>query len=131
MTIAEVSKKHEITPDTLRYYEKVGLIPKISRKAGDIRNYSEKDCIWIYFVKCMRGAGVSVKTMVEYVSLFQQGEETKEIRKQLLIRERDKIATQVAQLTETLDYLNKKIERYDSVIIPVEQMLTNIKDENA
>ena len=123
MTIAEVSKKYDITPDTLRYYEKIGLIPKVERTAGGIRNYTEKDCIWINFMKCMRGAGVSVNTMIEYVTLFQQGEDTKDARKQLLIRERDKIAKQVAALSETLEFLDKKLERYDSIIVPAEENL--------
>ena len=123
MTISEVSQKYDITPDTLRYYEKIGLIPKVGRTAGGIRDYTEKDCIWINFMKCMRGAGVSINTMVEYVTLFQKGEETKDARKQLLIRERDKIAKQAAALNETLEFLNSKIERYDTVMIPAEENL--------
>jgi len=127
MTISEVSKKYDISQDTLRYYEKIGLIPKIQRTEGGIRDYTETDCIWVYFMKCMRSAGVGVKIMSEYVNLFRQGEETKDARKQLLLRERDRIAAQVADLTNTLDYLDKKLQRYDSVISPVENLLSAAK----
>ena len=123
MTIAKVSEKHNLTPDTLRYYEKIGLIPKVGRTAGGIRIYTEKDCMWINFVKCMRSSGVGISAMSEYLALFQQGESTKDERRGILVRERDRIAAQVAELSETLDYLNNKIKRYDEVIIPIENLL--------
>jgi DNA-binding transcriptional MerR regulator len=128
MTIAEASEKCGLPLDTLRYYEKIGLIPKISRTAGGIRNYTEQDCIWINFAKCMRHAGVSVNAMVEYVRLFHQGDGTLNERKAILLRERDRIAAQAAELAETLNYLNAKIERYESVIVPVENLLTRKED---
>ena len=57
MTIAEVSRKMDISADTLRYYERIGLIPPVKRSKSGIRDYSEKDLGWISFAKCMRGAG--------------------------------------------------------------------------
>ena len=60
MTIAEVSSKYGLSPDTLRYYERIGLIPPVRRTAGGIRDYSENDCMWVSFAKCMRGAGLQV-----------------------------------------------------------------------
>ena len=85
MTIAEVSKQYEISADTLRYYERVGLIPSVTRNKSGFRDYSEEDCNWVSFIKCMRRAGVQVEALIEYVSLFQQGNETQAARKQLLI----------------------------------------------
>ena len=75
MTIAEVAKRYGLTTDTLRYYERVGLLPVIGRMASGIRNYTESDCEWVSYIKCMRSAGVSVETLVEYVRLFRQGPE--------------------------------------------------------
>ena len=123
MNIAEVSKKFDLTPDTLRYYEKVGLLPKINRTVGGNRDYSEHDCGWIDFIKCMRNSGVQVEALVEYVKLFEQGESTAEARKQILLRERERIAAQVAEMQSTLDRLNKKIELYEKAIIPAENEL--------
>jgi DNA-binding transcriptional MerR regulator len=123
MNIAEVAAKFDLTQDTLRYYEKVGLIPKVKRTSGGIRNYTEYDCGWIDFIKCMRNAGVQVDSLVEYVRLFEQGDSTADMRKQILVRERDRIATQVAEIQCTLDRLNAKIERYEKDIIPAEKEL--------
>jgi DNA-binding transcriptional MerR regulator len=123
MNIAAVAAKFDLTQDTLRYYEKVGLIPKVKRTSGGIRNYTEYDCGWIDFIKCMRNAGVQVDSLVEYVRLFEQGDSTADMRKQILVRERDRIATQVAEIQCTLDRLNAKIERYEKDIIPAEKEL--------
>jgi DNA-binding transcriptional MerR regulator len=123
MNIATVAAKFDLTQDTLRYYEKVGLIPKVKRTSGGIRNYTEYDCGWIDFIKCMRNAGVQVDSLVEYVRLFEQGDSTADMRKQILVQERDRIATQVAEIQCTLDRLNAKIERYEKDIIPAEKEL--------
>ena len=112
MTIAEVCKKFDLTADTLRYYERVGLIPNVGRTAGGIRNYTEVDCGWIDFIKCMRNAGVQVESLVEYVRLMQEGDSTEETRKQILVRERDRIAKKVAELQSTLERLDFKIEKH-------------------
>ena len=53
MTIAQVSEKYGLTADTLRYYERIGLLPPVGRTAGGIRNYDESDCRWVEYIKCM------------------------------------------------------------------------------
>ncbi|MDR1530683.1 MAG: MerR family transcriptional regulator [Clostridiales bacterium] len=131
MTIAEVCKKVGLTPDTLRYYERIGLIPNVSRTAGGIRSYTEYDCGWIEFIKCMRGAGVQVEALIEYVKLFQQGDSTASERKQILIRERDRIAEQLLEMQNTLERLNFKIEKYETDLRNAEkelQSITNSKE---
>jgi len=123
MTIAEAAEKFDLTADTLRYYERVGLIPAVSRTAGGIRNYQEEDCRWIGFIKCMRGAGLPVETLIEYVRLFQMGDATFEARKSLLIAQRDALAARLAEMQSTLERLNKKIERYEKTLLPIENEL--------
>ena len=81
MTIAEVSKKYDITPDTLRYYERIGLIPPVPRTKGGVRNYDETSCGWVELMKCMRSAGVQIEALIEYVALFRRGEDTAAQRK--------------------------------------------------
>ena len=129
MTIAEVSKEFNLTPDTLRYYEKVGLIPRVHRTAGGIRNYSDYDCGWIDFIKCMRSSGVQVEALVAYVRLYEEGDSTADERKNILIAERNRIAAQVEEMQRTLDRLNHKIDRYEKVILPVEKELAYAKRE--
>lgn len=124
MTITEVGKRYGLSADTLRYYERVGLIPHVTRTSGGIRNYQEEDCRWVEFIKCMRGAGLPVETLIEYVRLFQQGEKTVESRKTLLMEQRDLLTEKIAEMQQTLDRLNKKIEAYENKIIPIENKLT-------
>ena len=123
MTIAEVSKKYDISADTLRYYERIGLIPPVNRNRSGIRDYTEADCRWVEFAKCMRGAGLQVEALVEYVALFQQGDETVPARKRLLIEQRDQLFERMALLQQTLERLNRKIEGYEQLLLPIEQQL--------
>ncbi|MDR3056025.1 MAG: MerR family transcriptional regulator [Zoogloeaceae bacterium] len=122
MNIAEVSKKYDITPDTLRYYERIGLIPKVRRK-GNIRDYSEADCGWVEFIKCMRGAGMQVEALIEYVALFQQGDATADIRKQILIKQRERLREKHATLQKILERLDYKIANYSQSLRAAEQGL--------
>ena len=122
MTIAEVCARFGLTRDTLRYYAKIGLIPHVERSAKN-REYTEYDCNWIGFIKCMRSAGVQIRQLRLYVQLFEQGDATALRRKQLLIEERDRIALSIAEMQATLDRLEAKIERYEQRIMPVEELL--------
>ena len=91
MTISEVSKKYNITADTIRYYEKEGLIPTVPRNKNGIRDFDENSCGWIEFIKCMRSAGLEIETLKRYVSLFRQGTKTVKERKILLEEQREKL----------------------------------------
>lgn len=120
MTIAEVSKKYGLSPDTLRYYERIGLIPDVRRTSGGIRDYSEADCRWIELAKCMRGAGVQIEALVRYVSLFREGEHTAGERRDILVEQRARLMERIADMQSALERLNYKIERYDLELRPAE-----------
>jgi len=121
MSITEVSKKYGLSPDTLRYYERIGLIPPVHRTAGGVRDYTEADCNWVEFIKCMRGAGIQVEALIDYVSLFQQGDPTADARKQILIEQRDQLQERLQEMQATLERLNAKIEHYEEIIVPAEK----------
>ena len=123
MRISEVSEKYSITPDTLRYYEKVGLIPAVNRTESGIRDYSEVDVGWVEFIKCMRSAGLPIEVLIEYVDLVQQGDHTNEAREQILIQQRDEIIRKMKEMQKTLDILNYKIEAYDHALSKTENQL--------
>lgn len=116
MTIKEVSEKFGISQDTLRYYERVGMIPHVTRTAGGIRNYQESDLGWVEMALCMRGAGLPIEAMIEYVRLFQEGDETIPARLQLLLDQREALIEQKAQIDSTLERLNYKISRYERAV---------------
>ena len=129
MTIAEVSKKYDISQDTLRYYERIGLIPPVPRTKGGIRDYDEVSCGWIEMMKCMRSAGVQIEALIEYVSLFQQGDETLEARKAILIDQREQLKARMAQMQASLDRLNSKIEHYEQIMVKAEKRLRRMEED--
>ncbi len=127
MTIAEVSKKYGLTADTLRYYERIGLLPAVNRSSSGNRDFTEADCKWVQFIKCMRNAGLSIELLIEYVSLFQSEEDTTEARKNLLLEQRSQIELKIHDLQETLDYLDGKIVNYENKLMKLEEDLRKSK----
>lgn len=123
MTITEVSKKYGLSADTLRYYEKIGLIPPVHRNSSGNRDYTEADCKWVKFIKCLRSAGLSIETLIEYVNLFQKGSDTISARKELLFEQRKQIAEKVNELQETLKFLDQKIDGYEERMLKFEEEL--------
>lgn len=116
MTIKEVSEKFDISQDTLRYYERVGMIPPVTRTASGIRDYQEKDLGWVELAKCMRSAGLPVEAMIEYVRLTQEGDSTILARLQLLTEQRELLTEQKVKIDKTLERLNYKIKRYEIAV---------------
>lgn len=129
MTIAEVSRKYDISADTLRYYERIGLIPPVPRTRGGLRDYGEESCGWIQLMKCMRTAGVQIEALIEYVDLFQQGDATLDARKALLVEQRDQLVSRMAEMQASLDLLNQKIDRYEQGMMTAEQQLRRLHAE--
>ena len=129
MTIAEVSRKYDISADTLRYYERIGLIPPVPRTRGGLRDYGEESCGWIQLMKCMRAAGVQIEALIEYVDLFQQGDATLDARKALLVEQRDQLVSRMAEMQASLDLLNQKIDRYEQGMMTAEQQLRRLHAE--
>ena len=129
MTIAEVSRKYDISADTLRDYERIGLIPPVPRTRGGLRDYGEESCGWIQLMKCMRAAGVQIEALIEYVDLFQQGDATLDARKALLVEQRDQLVSRMAEMQASLDLLNQKIDRYEQGMMTAEQQLRRLHAE--
>jgi len=117
MMIADVSKKYELSADTLRYYERIGLIPEVNRNKSGIRDYTEEDCRWVEFIKCMRNAGLPIEALIDYVTLFQQGDETIEARKEILTQQRKQLIEKMEDMKKTVERLDYKIERYEKGIV--------------
>lgn len=123
MTIAEVSRKYDISADTLRYYEKIGLLPTVTRTSSGIRNFSEEDCNWVEFIKCMRMAKLPIEVLSKYIQLFQEGDATIEERKNLLVEQRNILINKLQEMKVTLARLDYKIESYDQTILKKEKKL--------
>ncbi|MDO4903634.1 MAG: MerR family transcriptional regulator [Limosilactobacillus sp.] len=109
LTITEVSKKYGLKPDTLRYYERIGLLPNVPRRSNGNRYYPQGMQDWIEMIICLRHSGVSVETLLDYANLLIQGDSTLQAREDLL-RE------QLAELKEKQFNLNRSISRLEHKI---------------
>lgn len=124
-------QKYELSADTLRYYERIGLVPPVPRNKSGIRDYDTESCQWVELMKCMRSAGVQIEALIEYVALFQQGDETIGARKALLIEQRDQLVERMAEMQRSLDRLNDKIERYDQGLMTKEHLLRHLQSQQS
>jgi len=129
MKIAEVSEKFGISSDTLRYYERIGLIWPVNRNSSGIRDYNEIDLRRVDFIKCMRSAGLPVEVLIEYVALVQQGDGTIEARKEILKEQRDQLATRIKEMQKTMEILDHKIEVYEKAVLKKEKEMIQIEDQ--
>lgn len=123
MKISEVSEQCDISADTLRYYERVGLLPPVNRSESGIRDYSDLDVRRVEFIKCMRTAGLPVEVLIEYYRLVQQGDETAEDRKAILVQHRAEVKARMAELQKTLDLLDSKISFYGNAVLKAENAI--------
>lgn len=113
MTIKEVGETYGVSGDTLRYYERVGMIPSVKRTADGIRDYDETAVRWVELAVCMRNAGLPVEAIIEYVRLYEMGDETIPARLTLLREQREHLYEQKRRIDETLARLDYKISRYE------------------
>lgn len=128
MKISEVSDQCDLSPDTLRYYERIGLLPPINRNNGGIRDYSELDVRRVEFIKCMRSVGLPLEVLIEYFDLVQQGDQTIEARKQMLVEQREQLLARMKEMRETLNLLDYKISIYEKAVLKREKELLPIED---
>jgi len=128
MKIAEVSEQHGISSDTLRYYERIGLIQPVNRNGSGIRDYNELDLRRVEFIKCMRSAGLPIEVLIDYVGLVQKGDKTIEARKEILIEQRELLLARMQEMQKTLDILNHKIEVYENAVLKKEKRIVSIEE---
>jgi DNA-binding transcriptional MerR regulator len=123
MRISEVSEQCDISADTLRYYERIGLLPPVDRTDSGIRDYSDLDVRRVEFIKCMRSAGLPVEVLIKYYGLVQQGDETMDDRKAILVEQRAEITARMAELQKTMDLLDYKISFYENAVLKAENAI--------
>jgi len=128
MKIAEVSEHYDISSDTLRYYERIGLIPPVNRNESGIRDYNELDLRRVEFIKCMRSAGLPIEVLIEYVGLVQQGDGTIKARKEILLEQREQLVTRMKEMQKTLDILDHKIEVYENAVLVKEKKIVKTEE---
>ncbi|CAR42377.1 MerR family transcriptional regulator [Streptococcus uberis] len=131
MNIKKVSELTGVSADTIRYYERIGLIPPVTRNQSGVRNFSDRDISVLEFVRYFRGAGVSVESLIDYIGLVEQGDSTIGARLAILQEEREKLEERVSKLQAALDRLNHKIDNYQNKVVPREHQLFDQKESES
>lgn len=112
-SIAEVAEKTHLTPHTLRYYEKEGLLPFVDRSDSGNRDFKDKDLEWLELICCLKNTGMPIKQIKEYIQLCLKGDNTIDVRREIFIKHREEVISQIAELQRNLDKINCKINFYD------------------
>ena len=112
MLIGDLAEKSGLSVDTLRYYEKIGLIPKVPRDGGGRRVYDAAMLRWIDFLDRLKATGMGIKDRLRYADLRGRGGASLTPRRQMLEHHREKVAEDIARLTEMLGVLDDKIDLY-------------------
>lgn len=121
MNISTVAREMSLSPSTIRYYERIDLLPPITRNDAGVRIFSDEDLKWIDFIACMRTAGLSLDVLKQYTELVRAGDETLEERKEILIEERKLLLKKKEEMEIVLDRLDYKIEDYEGKLLAKEQ----------
>ncbi|WP_312499715.1 MerR family transcriptional regulator [Enterococcus sp.] len=123
MNIKQVSELTGVSADTIRYYEKIALIPPVKRNKNGVRTFDEEDLKWIKFTRQMRNAGLSIDGLTHYLALFSEGRQTVPERKQLLADQIAVLREKISDMTEAVERLEFKLAHYDEHILPTEERL--------
>ncbi|MGL4623925.1 MAG: MerR family transcriptional regulator [Culicoidibacterales bacterium] len=119
MKISEVSAQLQMSADTLRYYEKIGLIGPIEKRQN-IRHFKQSDIDQLNFIRCMKRSGMELETILHFLALYRQGEQTLPERIDLLAVQKAQTMQKLQELQETLDYLDFKMTLYQDQLSATE-----------
>lgn len=116
MNSKDVAEMFGITVDTIRYYERVGVIPPIEREENGYRIYTKRTLNWIFLAKSLRNAGLSVESLIEFASLSQMKGNRRYAQKQILKDQLQEIDEKIDEINKTRELLQYKIDTYDEHI---------------
>lgn len=116
LTIKEVSEIMNISPYTLRFYDKKGLFPFVKRNDRNIRIFTENDLEWVYVVQCLRDTGMPILKVRAYIDMCIEGDQTIPDRLDLLIKQKCVVKMQLIEFQEKLDMVEYKIASYENKI---------------
>ncbi len=113
-TIGEIAKKVNISPHTLRFYAKEGLLPFVERSESGIRMFKDEDFQWLMIIECLKKAGMPIKDIKTLIDLTMEGDSTIGQRLEIFKKQKEAVEKQIAQLQETLDLLKYKCWYYET-----------------
>jgi DNA-binding transcriptional MerR regulator len=113
-TVSDISKKINISPYTLRFYGKEGLLPFVERSESGIRMFKDEDFEWLFLIDCLKKTGMPLKDIKTFIEWVMQGDETIEQRLDMFQKQQKNVEAQIAQLQETLDVIKYKRWYYET-----------------
>ena len=116
LTIQDAAAHIGVAASTLRYYDREGLLPFVSRSESGIRLFTQEDLEWLRFVECLKATGMSIKELKAFIDLYVQGDETLEQRRMMFYSRKQAVEEQMAQLQKTLDFVTYKCWFYDTAV---------------
>lgn len=125
MTIREVAAKTNMSTDTLRYYERIGLLPPVPRNAAGIRNYDEYFVNFINFIKKLKASGMSLEHIIDYIRLAEMGDATIQERKKLLAEARETLIEKINSLQLIAELADYQLRNYENLLQPETYALLN------
>ena len=125
MTIREVAAKTNMSTDTLRYYERIGLLPPVPRNAAGIRNYDEYFVNFINFIKKLKASGMSLEHIIDYIRLAEMGDATIQERKKLLAEARETLLEKINSLHLVAELADYQLRNYENLLQPETYALLN------
>ncbi|WP_338209231.1 MerR family transcriptional regulator [Lactiplantibacillus paraxiangfangensis] len=115
MKINEVATYFGLQADTLRYWEKIGIISKITRDTSGYRDYNQDDLDWIRYVKCIREIGVPITTIQKYTTTSRLGQDPT-LAQNMLVKQRNQLQQQINEIKHAIELADHKIENYDKLL---------------
>lgn len=125
MTIREIAAKTNMSTDTLRYYERIGLLPPVPRNAAGIRNYDEYFVNFINFIKKLKASGMSLEHIIDYIRLAEMGDATIQERKKLLAEARETLLDKINSLQLVAELADYQLRNYENLLQPETYDLLN------
>ena len=125
MTIREIAAKTNMSTDTLRYYERIGLLPPVPRNAAGIRNYDEYFVNFINFIKKLKASGMSLEHIIDYIRLAEMGDATIQERKKLLAEARETLLDKINSLQLVAELADYQLRNYETLLQPETYALLN------
>ena len=114
-SIAQAAHLSGLSADTLRYYERIGLVDPPARDSGGRRTYSDQDMVWLEFLTRLRITGMPIRLMVEYAALRRGGVGTSARRRQILQQHQADVRARIAELQACLKVIDYKVDNYQDV----------------
>lgn len=127
-TMKETCQKVDMNYETLKFYCNQGLIPNVKRDKNNYRIFDDRNVAWIQSLSCLKNCGMSIQEMKEYLDLCLKGESTIPERKLILNKKRKELEKKVAELNESIDYIDWKQGFYDDVLSGKTEYYSNLID---